>query len=92
MVEEKETKALLNERKSNIIETLNSGKCKFEFLKADNSVRLAEGTLSDEFLPPQNKEKTKGAKRTVDDLITYFDTEKNAFRSFKLDRFVRFVE
>lgn len=88
-------KQQLNEKKANIISTLKEGKHKFSFKKADGTIREAVGTLADEFLPEQHKQKTTGASRKAkraDDQVTYFDTDKQAFRSFKLDRFIQFLD
>lgn len=85
----------LNEKKANITSTLKDGKHNFSFKKADGTVREAVGTLADELLPEQHKQRTTGASRKVkrpDDQITYFDTDKQAFRSFKLDRFIEFLD
>lgn len=52
---------------------------KFYFQKADGSIRETHGTLNAALL-----HETKGSDRKKSDAVqTYFDTEKQAFRSFK---------
>ena len=62
---------------------LREGVVKFLYRKADGTLRMATGTLcdlpSDAFLG--RKRATKPAYKT----ITYYDLEKGAFRSFKIE-------
>lgn len=52
---------------------------KFYYQKVDGSIREAFGSLQEKLMP-----KTKGTDRKVNDtLFTYFDTEKQEWRSFK---------
>lgn len=52
---------------------------KFYYQKVDRSLREAYGTLQKNMLPPQ-----KGSDRKPNDtLFTYFDTERQEYRSFK---------
>jgi hypothetical protein len=52
---------------------------RFWFQKIDGSIREAYGTLRADLLP-----ETKGDDRKRNDTVTvYYDTEKQAFRSFK---------
>ena len=53
---------------------------KFYFQKVDGSVREAFGTLKETLLPP-----TQGTGRKANDTRqTYFDTEKQEYRCFKI--------
>lgn len=52
---------------------------RFYYRKVSGEVREAFGSLQDKLLPP-----TQGTgKKANDTLFTYFDCEKNEFRSFK---------
>lgn len=52
---------------------------RFYFLKVDGTVREAFGTLKADILP-----ETKGTGRKANDTLqTYYDTEKQEYRSFK---------
>jgi hypothetical protein len=53
---------------------------RFYFQKVDGTTREAWGTLQDSIIA----DKIKGSNNKKNDTVqTYFDTEKNAFRSFK---------
>ena len=57
-----------------------SGVVEFWFTKSDGTQRQAFGTLRSDLIS-----EVKGSERTpYDHLQTYWDTEKQAFRSFKL--------
>lgn len=59
--------------------SLRKGIVHFEFRKKDGSLRRAVGTLKETFLPSL---KGSGVRRS-DEVITYFDLEKNGFRAFR---------
>lgn len=61
---------------------------KFYFQKVDGSLREAYGSLREDLLPTT---KGEGTKKQNDTLQTYFDTEKQSFRSFKRANLVRIV-
>lgn len=52
---------------------------KFYFTKVDGSVREAYGTLKENLIPATNGDNRK----KNDTVATYFDTEKQSWRSFK---------
>lgn len=59
-----------------------SGKAEFSFRKLDGTIRKAVGTLHDlDYTPSSNA--TKRAK-PGEDVMCYFDVEKNCFRSFRV--------
>ena len=59
---------------------LKNGIVKFMYTKLNGEVRTAWGTLKDGLIP-----ETKGTERKKNEsLITYFDNEKQAYRSFKV--------
>ena len=58
---------------------MRNGIVKFYFQKVDGTLREAYGTLKAELLPP-----TEGTGRKPSDTVqVYYDTEKQAYRSFK---------
>lgn len=77
------TKGSLDELKAK----MNKGIVDFAFLKKDGTIRCAKGTLVSEYFNyiPQ------GEPRKNDSVVTYFDIEKNCFRSFVKDNFLGFI-
>ena len=65
---------------------LHTGIVNFEFIKKDGSVRQAKGTLLAEHLPAP-KADSKPHKKN-DNVVVYFDLDKNEFRSFVKESFV----
>lgn len=57
---------------------MRAGVAAFAYLKVDGTVREAHGTLAESALPP-----TGGNRRENPTLLTYYDTDKMAWRSFK---------
>lgn len=58
---------------------------KFFYQKLDGTIRTAWGTLKEGLIP-----KTKGTERKKNEsLITYYDNEKQAFRSFKVANLIK---
>jgi WYL_2, Sm-like SH3 beta-barrel fold len=69
----------------NLKEAMQSGIVEFSFIKADNSVRTAKGTLNGELFQYENK----GANFPASpDVIRYFDVEANGWRSFRIERLI----
>lgn len=63
---------------------MHSGIVKFYFTKVDGTTREAYGTLASERVP-----QTKGTERKANDLLqVYYDTEREAWRSFKVANLV----
>lgn len=61
-------------------EALKKGIVKFMYTKLDGTVRTAWGTLKEGLIP-----ETKGTERKKNEsLITYYDNEKQAYRSLKI--------
>lgn len=65
---------------------LHEGIVEFEFIKKDGSVRQAKGTLLTEHLPAPKADATPRKKN--DDVLVYFDLDKQSFRSFVKASFV----
>lgn len=64
---------------------MKTGVVNFSFRRLDGTIRQACGTLQDTLLP-----QCKGTGRKADDTLqTYFDTERQAYRSFKKANLLR---
>lgn len=64
---------------------LKKGIVKFYYQKLNGEVRTAWGTLKDGLIP-----ETKGTERKKNEsLITYYDNEKQAYRSFKVANLIK---
>lgn len=69
---------------SKLRKAMKKGIVKFFYTKLDGTIRTAWGTLNDNLLPA-----IQGAGRKPNEtLMTYYDTEKGAFRSLKIANFV----
>lgn len=64
--------------------SMKAGIVKFYYKKVDGSLREAYGTLKEALLPPTGESK----RRPNVTLFTYFDTEVQEWRSFKLANLV----
>jgi len=58
------------------------------FTKVDGTARAMQCTLK-ESLVPQVEKKTERVKKANDDVCTVYDVEKNDWRSFRYDSFIR---
>lgn len=67
---------------------LHDGIVDFEFIKKDGSVRTAKGTLVAEHLPAPKADSDGRSRKPSDNVLVYFDMEKQAFRSFVKESFV----
>ena len=61
----------------------------FYFVKKDGTVRQAYGTLQDDIILPLIKDATN--REPNPELVTYYDTVKKQFRSFRKENFKSFV-
>lgn len=61
---------------------LSRGNVSFLFEKADGSLRRATGTLK------EAEKLVKGTGKKTYRVFCYFDVEKNAFRSFRVENFI----
>jgi len=64
---------------------MRNGVVKFYFEKVDGSARVAYGTLKD---LPAGVTSRRSAKSPNFGTMRYWDTKKNAFRSFKVENFI----
>lgn len=70
-------------------EMLHNGIVEFEFIKKDGTVRQAKGTLVAEHLPaPKASDSDAPARKTNENVLVYFDMDKQSFRSFVKSSFV----
>jgi hypothetical protein len=60
-----------------------------EFNKADGSKRTMKCTLMENMVKPHVK-KTERPKKPNDDVLSVWDVEKDAFRSFRLDSLISY--
>jgi WYL_2, Sm-like SH3 beta-barrel fold len=74
--------------KDEIIAALKSETVKVTFIKADDTVREMNCTLQFIFLPSRSEEKRIRTMES-DDVISVWDTNKGAWRSFQLDSILR---
>jgi hypothetical protein len=69
-------------------EMLHNGIVDFEFIKKDGSVRQAKGTLVAEYLPAPKADSDGKSRKPNENVVVYFDMEKQSFRSFVKTSFV----
>lgn len=73
---------------------LYAGPTKFSFTKKDGTLRYAEGTLNQKYLPDAPKtedteDKPKRAPKTLPEgTVFYYDLEKKGYRSFNESQLV----
>jgi stalled ribosome rescue protein Dom34 len=65
--------------------SLRTGVASFTFQNNEGEVRAAKGTLNTDLFQYDYKGTKRGESVTV---VKYFDLEKNAWRSFRADRFL----
>jgi hypothetical protein len=68
---------------------LQESVCKVSFTKQDGTVRDMVCTLMESIIVPHEK-KTDRVKTEKEDIIAVWDTEKNAWRSFKISSIISF--
>ncbi|MCF0202495.1 MAG: DUF2693 domain-containing protein [Bacteroidaceae bacterium] len=71
------------------IDMMRSGNVHFRFLKKDGSVREAVGTLQQEVVQPTLQ---GSGKELPKNLVAFYDTEKEAWRSFDVRRWLGYDE
>ena len=69
-------------------EMLRNGIVEFEFVKKDGTVRQAKGTLVAEHLPAPKADSDSKPRKQNENVLVYFDMEKQSFRSFVKSSFV----
>lgn len=71
------------------VRAMKSRIVEFYFMKKDGTMRQAFGTLQDEIILPLIKDTSN--RMPNPDIVTYYDTEKAQFRSFKKCNFKSYV-
>lgn len=76
------------EDKTKLVEELKSlmrkSVVKFTYLKKDGEERVACGTLDMEVIPEEAHPVGDSDRKVSDDVIRYYDVEKNGWRSFAI--------
>lgn len=72
--------------KAEVRALLAEGPVKFNFTKADGTLREMNGTTKMEMIPAEEHPTGEG-RTSTDEVQTVFDLDKNAWRSFRWDRF-----
>lgn len=62
------------------------GVVKFMYTKLDGTIRMAWGTLKSDIMPAQNNDRQY--KKGNNSVFCYYDTDKQAFRCFKMVNFL----
>lgn len=73
---------------SKLRKAMKSNIVKFYFTKVDGTTREAWGTLKAELLPVSESTEHENRKKSTT-TVPYYDTEKQAFRCFKIANFLR---
>ena len=75
---------------------LSTGVWRFSYYKKDGSIRQARGTLCMDLIPEDKRPKSLSSAPDVRpenyDTFPYYDLDAAAWRSFRLDNFIGFVE
>lgn len=71
------------------VKAMKSRIVEFYFVKKDGTVRQAFGTLQDDVILPLIKDATN--RQPNPELVTYYDTVKRQFRSFRKENFKSYV-
>ena len=81
----------LTMNRESITKSLQEGVCEVFFTKSDGSERIMHCTLNPKFAPsmPQQVEETV-RKNKNPDAIAVWDTDFDAWRSFRIDRIMEF--
>lgn len=76
-----------------LVKKLKKGEVKFRFKKADGSTRTARGTLNQEVIKKglDGVEKAKRSRHVPSSVIVYWDLDKEMFRSFRKDNFLKVI-
>ena len=74
----------MNNKAKRLVELMKKGIVQFVFKKKSNGkIRKAKGTLKKDLIPKESQRKSGRPKKRPDDLVIYFDTDKQEIRSFK---------
>ena len=74
----------MNSKAKRLVELMKKGIVEFIFKKRSNGkMRKAKGTLKRSLIPAEAQRKQGRPKKRPEDLVIYYDVEKNGIRSFK---------
>ena len=74
----------MNDKAKRLCELMKQGIVEFIFKKkSTGKARRAKGTLKRDLIPAKAQRKRGRPKKRPEDLVIYFDVEKNDIRSFK---------
>lgn len=74
----------MNSKAKKLVELMKKGIVQFVFKKKSNGkIRKAKGTLKKDLIPKESQRKSGRPKKRPDDLVIYFDVDKQEIRSFK---------
>ena len=74
----------MNNKAKRLVELMKKGIVQFVFKKKSNGkIRKAKGTLKKDLIPKESQRKSGHPKKRPDDLVIYFDVDKQEIRSFK---------
>ena len=74
----------MNDKARRLCDLMKQGIVEFMFVKkSTGKKRTAHGTLNRKLIPPEAQRKRGRPKKRPDDLVIYYDTDKQAIRSFK---------
>lgn len=76
--------------KHKVMESMRNGFCYFTYKKANGEIRETLATLDTEVKPPYNFVGGKSEPKNAALLITTWDKEACMWRTFRVDRIVRF--
>lgn len=68
--------------RNELLDALHSAICNVTFTKTNGEERVMKCTLNEDVVPPFE---VKGTKKKNDDVVSVWDLEKNAWRSFRVD-------
>lgn len=68
--------------RNDLILQLKDNVCEVNFTKVNGEVRIMKCTLQDSYIPETTSEKTK---KPNTDILSVWDIEKSAWRSFRVD-------
>lgn len=63
----------------------------FKFTKKDGTEREARGTLNVNMIPEENTPKGTQTWESPEDIVKYWDLDKEGWRSFRWEQFVEIV-
>lgn len=66
-----------------IIRFLSEGRAKFSYTTVNGENREATGTTNVDLIPESDRPKTENANSETGETITYYDLDKNGWRSFR---------